>query len=294
MKKRFITFYSKIKGSNLYRIEILSLVLTGFAICIVVVFVGRIWGQYSILSSENISMPATGNTGDFIGGVVGTVLSFVGVLLFYVALRIQQQELSQQRTELTNQRLEFKINRCTNAIYSQISRVNSIIENSEIQLLTRDGPVRKNGYIGIMELNGLMRGTVGIIEAMPGSSANLSNELVMIESNYETIIRLVITLKSSLSVICKLLGSSNTSNNNDKLSQDDKNDLKYIFTTNIGEVVFKLLANIQVLLKHHSDYNIQGDDSEVTLLLNDSDATYLFVKNEIDKYYEELGKYGRV
>lgn len=56
----------------------------------------------SLLPSE------TGITGDFIGGVVGTLWGLTGVLLFYLALTYQRAELELQREELSLQREEMK------------------------------------------------------------------------------------------------------------------------------------------------------------------------------------------
>jgi uncharacterized membrane protein len=292
-KERLISVVNKFKKSGLYRIEFLSFVLTGLAVIIVVVFVIRLWNHYDIFRGSNISMPITGNAGDFIGGVVGTVLSFVGVLLFYVALRVQQEELRQQRKELTNQRLEFKISRCTNAIYAQISRVNLIIEDSNFILLTGNGPVTKVGYIGVMELAELLDGPVNLIESMPGSQIDLNNDLDMIEGNYGSIVRLVNITKASVDVINKLVSSSPASNRYDNLTTEEINDLKYIFSSNIGEVVFNLISNVQILLNHYFEYNALSENSE-PVLLHDSQATYLYIKTEVDKCMTQIAEYGHM
>lgn len=51
-------------------------------------------------------MAQTGQVGDFIGGVIGSIWALAGVLLYFSALRLQQQELKSQRDEMvTNQKI---------------------------------------------------------------------------------------------------------------------------------------------------------------------------------------------
>lgn len=51
-------------------------------------------------------MAQTGQVGDFIGGVIGSVWALAGVFLYFSALKLQQQELKSQREEMaTSQRL---------------------------------------------------------------------------------------------------------------------------------------------------------------------------------------------
>lgn len=51
-------------------------------------------------------MAQTGQVGDFIGGVIGSVWALAGVFLYFSALKLQQQELKSQREEMvTSQKL---------------------------------------------------------------------------------------------------------------------------------------------------------------------------------------------
>ncbi|MFT6480485.1 MAG: hypothetical protein ACJAVP_003647 [Spirosomataceae bacterium] len=70
-------------------------------------------------------MNATGQVGDFIGGVVGSLWSLVSVILFYRALTLQREDLQNQRKELRLGRLEFTVNRITNIIYKQVESFNA-------------------------------------------------------------------------------------------------------------------------------------------------------------------------
>lgn len=79
----------------------------GVGLIILVVFIVNICGTYVIsneLSKDH--MAQTGQVGDFIGGVVGSVWALAGVLLYFSALKLQQQELKSQREEMAaNQKL---------------------------------------------------------------------------------------------------------------------------------------------------------------------------------------------
>jgi hypothetical protein len=81
--------------------------------------------DYSIRGKGNINMNATGQVGDFIGGVVGSLWSLVSVILFYRALTLQREDLQNQRKELRLGRLEFTVNRITNIIYKQVESFNA-------------------------------------------------------------------------------------------------------------------------------------------------------------------------
>lgn len=72
-------------------------------------------GKFLLLISETYNiggkltpeeMAQTGQVGDFIGGVIGSVWALAGVFLYFSALKLQQQELKSQREEMaTSQKL---------------------------------------------------------------------------------------------------------------------------------------------------------------------------------------------
>ena len=51
-------------------------------------------------------MAETGQTGDFVGGIVGTLWSFAGMLLFYLSLNLQRETLKIQSAQWNQQRVE--------------------------------------------------------------------------------------------------------------------------------------------------------------------------------------------
>jgi len=68
-----------------------------------IVFVGFIvsvyFDGYRIYSDSNVALDKTGQFGDFIGGVVGTILSAAGFIFLYVTLIDQRQSVSGERFE---------------------------------------------------------------------------------------------------------------------------------------------------------------------------------------------------
>lgn len=92
-------------GILLMVLSIISIVL---GIIIVVYFFYQLSGQYDLVErGKEIDMNSTGSTGDFIGGIVGTIWSLAGVLLFFLALRLQSKELSLQIQELRDTKKVF-------------------------------------------------------------------------------------------------------------------------------------------------------------------------------------------
>lgn len=79
----------------------------GIGLIVLAVFIYNICGTYVIchdLTPED--MAQTGQIGDFIGGVIGSIWALAGVLLYFSALRLQQQEMKSQREEMaSNQKL---------------------------------------------------------------------------------------------------------------------------------------------------------------------------------------------
>ena len=81
--------------------------LNGFAkvsvfagLVIMLIFFIRIGYHYSFSDGNNPpQMDATGQIGDFIGGVVGTIFSLVGVLLLFITLRDQRETFKKERFE---------------------------------------------------------------------------------------------------------------------------------------------------------------------------------------------------
>jgi hypothetical protein len=102
---RFDKFFSEKTALIILRISACF-----FAVCIFVFLYFGDWQFSTTLSEEKI-----GQFGDFIGGVIGSILALVGIILYYIALReqrkdikINQEALNQQIKALNQQIEEFQ------------------------------------------------------------------------------------------------------------------------------------------------------------------------------------------
>lgn len=98
-----------------------------------------IW--FSIALSQNYDVTGkilpqeTGITGDFIGGVVGTLWSLTSVFLFYLALTYQRDDLKNQRVAIDNQVKEVNLQtKSIDAQTEQLSLQRKAIEQQTEQL----------------------------------------------------------------------------------------------------------------------------------------------------------------
>jgi len=97
------------------------------------VFFIKLSGHFDISGNE-ILMNETGQVGDFIGGLVGSIWALAGVLLFFSALKLQREEFRLQRQEFQEQRLEFMTNRITNIIYKQKEVLENQLYDERVEL----------------------------------------------------------------------------------------------------------------------------------------------------------------
>lgn len=79
-----------------------SLVIFSISFCllITIIFIIRLFGDdYTFWSSSEIKYDVTGQIGDFIGGVIGTILSGVGFYFLYITFNNQQSSFERERLE---------------------------------------------------------------------------------------------------------------------------------------------------------------------------------------------------
>ena len=79
--------------------------------------------------ATGINFAITGQIGDFIGGIVGSIWPLAGVILFYLAILIQNKELNQQINEFREARKIFTKERFDNQFYNSLNSLDSIINN---------------------------------------------------------------------------------------------------------------------------------------------------------------------
>lgn len=85
------------------------LTLTAISVAIVHIFLLSVSKQYSLyLGGGNLDMPATGQVGDFLGGVIGTIAGALSVILLYKTLKVQIDFNKKQKEDLAIERFENK------------------------------------------------------------------------------------------------------------------------------------------------------------------------------------------
>lgn len=91
---------------------------------------------YLINETYNISgkltpeeMAQTGQVGDFIGGIVGSIWALAGVFLYFSAIRLQTKELSNQATSENENRYMEQIKQIENTFFNLLNAQQNIKQN---------------------------------------------------------------------------------------------------------------------------------------------------------------------
>lgn len=76
---------------------VLSIAILSVGVIIEIKFIDILQSCGFVLADTEISMPETGNVGDFIGGVVGTLFSLASIILLLLTLRDQNHQYKRDR-----------------------------------------------------------------------------------------------------------------------------------------------------------------------------------------------------
>ena len=206
-----------------------ALVITG--IIVGVVFLARLPSSATV--TNDISLSASGQFGDYIGGVLGALWTLAGVLFFYLTLTIQRRELRLYREELTGQTREFAATRIVNIIYQQTDFVDQ-------QLNQIKGNSSRYGAAAIQELkyrwqNTYKYGTANVIMR--------AEEFRMIDSQeFHTYVS---KFSESVSLIGNLI-SQKDSNNNQYIF-DEPTQIQLTSLTSANLPIHEVKETIQIL-----------------------------------------------
>lgn len=129
----------------------ISSVLIGISIILVLSgIVASIWylsdlsNNFNIISSTASDVEKTGQVGDFIGGVVGSLWALAGVILLFLTLRINSKQFALQQKEMKLQRSEMQLNRITDLVKNQREMLNSYIDQFELKIPNSSGGTKLN------------------------------------------------------------------------------------------------------------------------------------------------------
>lgn len=81
------------------------LTITGFSIILWFLIRGYFYEEF-ISPNQKISLTNSAQTGDFIGGFVGTIFSLVGIILLYETLSLQRKEFTESRDVFIKQQFD--------------------------------------------------------------------------------------------------------------------------------------------------------------------------------------------
>ncbi|MFC5625652.1 putative phage abortive infection protein [Algoriphagus winogradskyi] len=103
-----------------------SIFLTALGAIIFILFIGELayegWINFYTINSER-----AGQTGDFIGGIVGSIFTIVGIVLLYETLSLQRQEFIASRKVFQTQQFE-------NKYFSLIQLYNNIVNSFHLEI----------------------------------------------------------------------------------------------------------------------------------------------------------------
>ena len=99
---------------------------------------------FKIRGSIQPDIEKTGQVGDFIGGIVGSLWALAGVFLLFLTLRISNKQFKLQQNEMKLQRSEMQLNRITDLIKNQRNTLNAHIDQLELKIPNRSGGTKLN------------------------------------------------------------------------------------------------------------------------------------------------------
>lgn len=128
--KSYLLKLKKENGQVIFFLYIFSITMALIGFLIVIIFICVLGNEYSITGSEHILLQETGQVGDFIGGLVGSLWAFSGVILYFIAISLQRKDNIDKEKENT-------IERIITIIYNQYK----IIKDSQKTLkLNKESP----------------------------------------------------------------------------------------------------------------------------------------------------------
>lgn len=123
--RKIISFFKN--GNYILYIAYFCVVI---GLCVLAYFLYLINKTYDIggnLTPEE--MAQTGQVGDFIGGIVGTIWALAGVFLYFSAIRLQTKELSRQASTEDENRYTEQIKQLENTFFNLLNIQQNIKQN---------------------------------------------------------------------------------------------------------------------------------------------------------------------
>lgn len=178
-------------------------------------------------NDNNNQGPTLAELGDMFG-ISNSIFSGLALSGIIITILLQRSELKEQRKELVNTREEFQINRITNNIYKQITRIDNSISNILIPVSTNEKIL---GLAGIYEVNQSRNHLRPVLNE--NNFDELISELKLLTSDLDSFNELGAIMTQSYLVVSKLLRS---------------HELKPIYKSELANIYF---LNISIELKNY-------------------------------------------
>jgi len=262
LKSRLNAAKNRIQRSNIDVEKIWIRFLIGLAFfsiligsLIFFVYLIKLTTNYSLLTGE-INIEKTGQFGDFIGGVVGSIWSLTGVLLFFATLRLQSREFKENR-------VHFQLSRLTEIIYRQLELFNKHLDNILLKDIEQDGNGRHKEYTG--------RAAIALLTKRVETIANIQKKMEQ-NGDKETLDKLMTTHFAFIEIniteffnIYEELGNHIDTIRAVLIKEDippiELNELKGIFFKNIGREFLNSSENLLSILNWYTDHKKTTDET---------------------------------
>lgn len=104
------------------KLEILAYIITALGLLVMSVFVICLSSSYKIGGNlSNDEMAITGQVGDFMGGVIGSLWALAGVFLYFSAIKMQNKELENQSKFRREDRILDSIKEFENTFFALLA-----------------------------------------------------------------------------------------------------------------------------------------------------------------------------
>ena len=128
------------------KLEILAYIITTLGLLVMAVFVICLLSSYKIGGNlSNDEMAITGQVGDFMGGVIGSLWALAGVFLYFSAIKMQNKELENQSKFRREDRILDTIKEFENTFFALLASQQRI--KNELSADFSDGKLDENHHL---------------------------------------------------------------------------------------------------------------------------------------------------
>lgn len=218
-------------------IDTVIIIVSIIAGLISIIFLTSLCGNYFLFKGE-LNIQATGNVGDFFGGVVGSFIGLISVLLLFKTLLLQKDALQNQQDEINNNIISNKLQRGTDLL---------IVLVTELK--------KDKNYEDILSINNQLGEREISLEFLKIHLTKIETLLSKIELHFNVINKLI--YQDGFDVI-------------------DMNLLRLIVFNRLGSAFFSFLNNLNYFVSNRN--NFKSVEDEVELIVTIQNVKYYLIK----------------